>query len=173
MAIMPKVADDMSRVRLAFYARTTVANNKLTVGVMSDPQDTSTYVVVDTIKPGSGYGRYIVDFDNYNGNGKFIAFRVLRSENSGGYFYIDDVSLRLRSTCPTPTNFVAEGSAATPLDGMLSMTWDAVEGAQNYWVRIWNAADIDVDDLDFLHNKHDLAGIIDRIDATLFGLFPP
>jgi deoxyadenosine/deoxycytidine kinase len=32
---------------------------------------------------------------------------------------------------------------------------------------------IDVDDLDFLHNKHDLAGIIDRIDATLFGLFPP
>ncbi|MCR5822777.1 MAG: fibronectin type III domain-containing protein, partial [Bacteroidales bacterium] len=148
MAIMPKVADDMARVRLTFYARTTVANNKLTVGVMSDPHDTSTYVVVDTIKPSTSYGRYIVDFDNYNGNGKFIAFRVLRSENSGGYFYIDDVSLRLRSTCPTPTNFVAEGSAATPLDGMLSMTWDAVEGAQNYWVRIWNAADIDVDDID-------------------------
>ena len=32
---------------------------------------------------------------------------------------------------------------------------------------------IEVDDLDFLHNKHHLAGIIDRIDATLFGLFPP
>ena len=31
---------------------------------------------------------------------------------------------------------------------------------------------IDVDDLDFLQNPTDFAGIIDRIDAELFGLFP-
>ena len=31
---------------------------------------------------------------------------------------------------------------------------------------------IDVDNLDFLHNPTDFAGIIDRIDAELFGLFP-
>ena len=31
---------------------------------------------------------------------------------------------------------------------------------------------IEKDNLDFLHNPKDLAHIIDRIDATLFGLFP-
>lgn len=30
---------------------------------------------------------------------------------------------------------------------------------------------VDVDNIDFLHNPKDLAGIIDRIDARLFGLF--
>ena len=32
---------------------------------------------------------------------------------------------------------------------------------------------IDVDQMDFLHNPHDLGVIIDRIDRTLFGLFSP
>jgi len=32
---------------------------------------------------------------------------------------------------------------------------------------------IDVDNIDFLNNKHDFATIVDRIDAMLFGLFPP
>ncbi|MCR5181286.1 MAG: deoxynucleoside kinase [Bacteroidaceae bacterium] len=31
---------------------------------------------------------------------------------------------------------------------------------------------IDVDELDFLHNPADFAGIIDKIDSRLFGLFP-
>jgi len=30
---------------------------------------------------------------------------------------------------------------------------------------------IEVDELDFLHNKKDFGGIIDRIDAQLYGLF--
>lgn len=31
---------------------------------------------------------------------------------------------------------------------------------------------VDVDDLDFEHEPHDFAGIVDKIDRTLFGLFP-
>ena len=31
---------------------------------------------------------------------------------------------------------------------------------------------VEVDHLDFLHNSNDFSGIIDRIDAELFGLFP-
>ena len=31
---------------------------------------------------------------------------------------------------------------------------------------------IDVDDIDFLNNPQDFAGILDKIDRTLFGLFP-
>ena len=31
---------------------------------------------------------------------------------------------------------------------------------------------IDVDDLDFEHESHDFAGIVDKIDRILFGLFP-
>jgi deoxyadenosine/deoxycytidine kinase len=31
---------------------------------------------------------------------------------------------------------------------------------------------VDVDDIDFLNNPRDLAAIVDRIDAHLFGLFP-
>ena len=30
---------------------------------------------------------------------------------------------------------------------------------------------VDVDDIDYQNNKKDFAGIIDKIDATLFGLF--
>ena len=32
---------------------------------------------------------------------------------------------------------------------------------------------IEVDNIDFLNNKHDFAQIVNRIDSTLFGLFPP
>lgn len=31
---------------------------------------------------------------------------------------------------------------------------------------------IEVDDLDYQHNPNDFAGVVDRIDAELFGLFP-
>ena len=31
---------------------------------------------------------------------------------------------------------------------------------------------VEKDNLDFLHNPKDLAQVIDRIDANLFGLFP-
>lgn len=30
---------------------------------------------------------------------------------------------------------------------------------------------VDVDDIDYLHSKRDFSGIIDKIDAHLFGLF--
>ena len=82
----------------------------LVVGVMTDPEDFSTFVAVDTVyvhEPKT-FDRFAVNFDSYQGDGRYIAFasNFLEKDN---VFYMDELTIEERSsindiTAPVATN---------------------------------------------------------------------
>lgn len=74
------------------------------VGVMTDPTNMSTFVPVDTIQTlSTTYSNFEVYFDNFTGNGQYIAFRVAQPASSSSsyynYGYIDNVVLNTIPEC--------------------------------------------------------------------------
>ena len=91
IASLPKVSGGVNNLRLVFWLKGGGSN--LIVGVMSNPNDASTFVGVDTIvNPATTYNQYAVYFASYTGSGTYIA---LKHGMNGTYdsFYIDDIKL--------------------------------------------------------------------------------
>ena len=72
---LPIFQTPVDSLMLKFWLKQTSSSYQLVVGVMTNPNDPSTFVPVDTIRNSTTDYEYIeVYFDNYEGNGQFIAF---------------------------------------------------------------------------------------------------
>lgn len=138
---------DVKNVILRFSARaysaTAINAAGLRVGVMTDPLDPSTFVVVDSITPIEAYQSYLVSFGNYAGAGRYVAiqtadgtemYKVSTTTGSGGsyttyytsYNCLDNVTLMSLSGCA-----VATGAKANTIDTVADLTWQA--NGQTAW----------------------------------------
>lgn len=95
---LPPLSDTISvnQVGLSFYLRLYLSpiHDSLEVGVMTDPNDVSTFTAIDTFSSiPAGYQFMTVDFSGYNGNGKIIAFHDNTTNGYGSIMFIDDVTL--------------------------------------------------------------------------------
>ena len=106
IAIMPELDQsfDVSQLMVNFWACHTNSYGTLgtlEVGVMTDKDVDSTFVPVDTINLSGmnafAYAEQFVKFNNYTGNGKYIAFRVSNCSNCG--YYVDDVVVDYAPAC--------------------------------------------------------------------------
>ena len=131
---MPEYDGDVSTLQLNFYLKQTNASYGLTVGVMSDLGDPSTFVPVASFNnPSTANHEYIVvDFSSYTGNGHYIAFRNTNTAISNfGCNYIDDLTLDLRpSNCgitvddlPYTDNFDSYTTSTTAKTGVEPDCW--------------------------------------------------
>ncbi len=108
IAIMPALDASMCiRDRMThFDACKTGTTGTLEVGVITDPSDPTTFEPLDTIdfsySVTNVYSDYAVLFDNYEGDGRYVAFRASNAENCG--FYIDNITLQEMPNCVNPTN---------------------------------------------------------------------
>lgn len=87
------------------YSSTSYAN-KVAFGIMTDSSDIETFDTLDIINFGStsGWVDYTYSLANYNGNGKFIAFKgMTEGTQYYMYFYFDDLVVDKIPTCPKPT----------------------------------------------------------------------
>ena len=125
-AIMPLVDASMfplSTLQVSFWTKSIRVNNSgrtayVTVGVMSDPRDTSTFVPIRnvTISGSMLFERFTIGFANYDGPHGHIAFK----SESSNMFVIDDVILEeIPNLCPpiSAINTIVTASAAR-------LTWD-------------------------------------------------
>ena len=100
---MPAVIADVNTLQMEFYVRQTQSKYQLQVGVLTSPDDYTTFVPVATIDNGSNTSTSVlhtVNFSSYSGNGQYIAFRnILASGQTGDYScnYIDNITLSLTS----------------------------------------------------------------------------
>ena len=96
----------ISSLRVKFNMRYTNVNSSyLQVGVMTDPNDFSTFVPVgakQSLNQASVWEEKEVLLDSYTGNGRFIAF--LGSEAASNYVYMDDLVVDYIPLCKKPTN---------------------------------------------------------------------
>jgi len=107
IAVMPEITDDINTLRMSFKAYLNTGNNQtLSVGVMTDPDDASTFTkVVDVVVRNTNTSTfYPISLEGYQGNGHYIAFKCDKfSSGSDCYILIDNIDVE---TVPdvTPEN---------------------------------------------------------------------
>jgi hypothetical protein len=109
-AILPEMANLYGK-QLTLYARGVNANSSFTVGMMTDPEDISTFVAITTTTPTTSYAEYTYIL---TGTGNYIAIMIdaANSSVSTCSVYIDDIMVDTPPTCIKPTNLTVSGVAA-------------------------------------------------------------
>ena len=141
-AILPEM-DALNTMRLKLNARANGTSSyydaTFYVGIMSDPADTATFVVIDTIQPTSTtYAPYVIPFSAYAGTGKYIAIKMeaANAAISGSTYsyrsvYIDDVVVEEIPNCLEPKDLVVLDTTITMNSAVFTWT---VQGEETAWV---------------------------------------
>ncbi|MCR4680269.1 MAG: fibronectin type III domain-containing protein [Bacteroidales bacterium] len=107
--VSPRLADDvaMDNLMISFNAYKTSANYFIEVGIMSDPEDISTFQLLGSFSPSttSTFEMGDVYSTGYTGNGRYVAFRCPVSISN--YMYIDDIAISFVPTCMRVDQLVA------------------------------------------------------------------
>ena len=162
-AILPEIDATISDLRIKLNARKYSASNNadFTIGVMTDASDTSTFVAVATLSPASeAYEAFVVPFDTYAGEGKFIAikFAAATSAQTSRYVHIDDIVVEEIPSC-------LEVSALSVLDTTITINsaevrWTA-GGAETAWlVQYKKAADEEWMEIEAQNDTVLLSGLV-------------
>ncbi|MCK5787406.1 MAG: choice-of-anchor J domain-containing protein, partial [Chlamydiia bacterium] len=124
IASLPIVHSGVSTLKIKFWLKGEASD--LIIGVMTDPNDSSTFVGVDTLfLPPATYGQYAVMFDTYTGNGKYIAFKHGMNTTYDD-FYIDDIELY--QPVPNDLSLLSVGGFTSEID----------MGAKNISISVYN-----------------------------------
>ena len=121
---------NISDLQAVFMYRATNANDRLIVGVMSSPNNASTFVPVDTVYPASPVSTWVektIYFNNYTGTGQYIAFKN-EYTTTGCYAYIDNVEIGNIPTCPKPLSLTA--TAVTT--NSITLSWNDPSSATSW-----------------------------------------
>lgn len=122
--------------RLRFVARNSTDSEDVIVGTMSNPSDASTFTPLETVDINGTFAQYIVDFTGYTGTDDYIAIKRL-STSTYTYVYIDNfVWEALPLTAPICATNVIATPNATCGNFANSITWDAVSGADGYYISV-------------------------------------
>ncbi len=129
IAILPAVNTTdypMTGNEFVFWSKvnSSTATGRLIIGVMTNPEVDTTFTPVDTVTIATGgYNIYTVNFANYSGNGQYIALYAPRPTSSAVSIYVDDIEVRVASTCPTVENPVVSGIT----NSEATISWDGNE----------------------------------------------
>ena len=120
ISITPPFSTDipMNTLQATFMYRASGASNRLIVGVMSDPNNASTFVAVDTISPASTASSWVereVFFNEYTGEGQYIAFKN-EYNSAASYAYIDNLMIKEIPECMKPTHLHVLGATTNSIE---------------------------------------------------------
>ena len=124
------------------YRASSAANDRLIVGVMTNPTDASTFVAVDTVYPASTATAWVekeVVFNGYTGNGHYIAFY---NGNPAAicYSYIDNLNINLIPACPKPQDLAVTGLTSSSV----TLDWTPM-GSETSWEIAYGTPSCDPD----------------------------
>ncbi len=99
---------------------------------MTDPNDVSTFIQLDSIMCSKtmSWEDIIVTFNNYSGDGQYIAFKTGPGANS--QFYIDNVIIESSSNCVTPSKIYINNIT----DYSFEAQWDNHSSSSNWRVKV-------------------------------------
>ena len=111
------VIDDLyslSDYRFIFWAMATNTDLKVTIGIMENPNDMTTFVAQsEEFNPASEFTEYKVPFNGYTGDGQYVAIKVSRASGSNyGNVYFDDIAIELTPSCIEPSGLTVSNETA-------------------------------------------------------------
>ena len=124
------------------YRASSAANDRLIVGVMTNPTDASTFVAVDTVYPASTATSWVekeVVFSSYTGNGHYIAF-YNGNPSATCYSYMDNLYINLIPACPKPQDLVVTDITTSSV----TLNWNPT-GTETSWEIAYGAIGFDPD----------------------------
>ncbi|MBO7490021.1 MAG: fibronectin type III domain-containing protein, partial [Bacteroidales bacterium] len=147
----PEMRDSVNTYEIEFdmwkTSTTAYYTSRVLIGAMTNPNDITTFDTIADITDNM-YGMWEaehVSLENYHGDGKYIA---LLCPDPGAfnpnytyaynYFYIDNLYIGRRSSCPTPTRFHARDITANSAE----LAWDSVDNYMYGVVKYNNINDI-------------------------------
>lgn len=109
---LPAMDAPVDTLQLSFAAYITSSSYTLKAGVMTDPEDFSTFTSVATIAPAATntWEMFEIPFNSYTGEGRYLAFA---SDDSYTYMYIDDVEVSIIPNCPRPREIAVSNVTQT------------------------------------------------------------
>jgi chitodextrinase len=134
-AVTPPFADEINTLRVKFMLKpeSLTYSGSFEVGVVSNPNDMSTFESVAIINPTStDWTQYIVDFDTVTttGTGFHIAFRQ-NSNSASWYYWLDDVTVLYIPACLEPTGLAVVNATNTSVD----LTWNSSDNDFNLYYK--------------------------------------
>ena len=119
LLIAPPLATTIpvNTTRIKFWSRSGSAGYPISVGVLSNPQDASTYTEIQNIPLTATFTEYIVSLTGYTGTGRFIAFKHALGGTSR-LLYVDDFLVEL--VAPNDLGANALSGNSTPTVGIPS-----------------------------------------------------
>ncbi|HOD88123.1 MAG TPA: GEVED domain-containing protein, partial [Bacteroidales bacterium] len=128
-AVSPAFAEDIQNLRVSFQLRaeSTTYSGTIELGVMSDPNDISTFESVATIQPTNtsfNYYYYDLYLATLSGANNYIALRH-NATSTSYYYWLDDFKVELSPSCLEPANFEASNINTTSV----SLSWTALPTA--------------------------------------------
>lgn len=142
---LPKMdVENVNSLQISFWIKGNGAayDDKIDVGVLTDPTDTATFVNVQTINvKGNTWEEFIVSLKPYAGQGQYICIKKAAKDQH--YFNIDDVKVKLLSNCGSKVS----GITATRQDDGTEFKWSAQE-VDGYEILIATEELADMDNID-------------------------
>ncbi len=156
-AVLPPLAEGvgpMDSVVVSFEARQLNGSMRCTVGVMTDPYDSTTFVPVSTLYiQNNVFMDFSIPLTGYTGTGRYVAFRAAANGSGAGYQYfsviMDNIGLSKISDCQPPVAVVKH-----PYPDHIDLSWTAGNG-ENRWIVYCNGVASDY----VLNNGYTLSGL--------------
>ena len=119
----------MNNLQIRFWAYKTSPTYQIEVGIMSDPDDFSTFESLGQVSPSNNslWQKFEVNTNLYTGTGRYIAFRM--PTNITSYMYLDDVEVYEIPSCDHVDNIHAVG---TPTTTSINVGWTP-RGTETQW----------------------------------------
>lgn len=157
IAILPSIGESliMSDLQVTFKLRKQAVAGKLSVGVMTDPEDASTFTLIETVTPSATavWEIFDVNFQNYQGQGKYIAFRS-GDGTAASTVYLEDVIVNSAISCVRVDNPVVSNITTAQAD----ISWTEEEGME-YALQFRSIYDEEWTAIDVVNSPHTLTGL--------------
>ena len=134
-AVLPEIDANINVLQLNFFGKFSNINYSVEVGVMSNPNDMSTFELVETVNARTTvWNEFHIPFTSYLGTGKFIA---LRSVQTATTLYIDNLSVTYAPGCVKPANLTATDITMTSAsmkwrNGSGETEWEVAYGPEGF-----------------------------------------
>lgn len=106
--IGPEMATSLSSLQISLMSKVNGGIVSVTIGTMSDNNDTATFTPFTTIELTSVYTQFDIPFASYSGTDKYIAIRFLSpAPNMYNYVFYDNILISDIPNCLRPKNLIA------------------------------------------------------------------
>lgn len=132
-AVLPEISSEyeMQKLQVSFWAAVQSSQGTLAIGTMDNPTDATTFSKIQDVTISNtysdGFEEYTVMFENYSGQGRYIAF-MCGTGSSYAYFLIDDITIDVVPSCLVPDNLDVDEITET----RATLTWTP-RGGESSW----------------------------------------